>query len=208
MNKTSVNKLSYRNIIIQHVLIILLGILIFYVDKIEFLDPFFPKLFLVIIAFLKVLYFLGHSFKKIEDSTAWNITYNKFILVILINISLLVLSFAVDYTCLFLIDANSFKGIMMHNPMHIFFDFNYFSILTFSTVGYGDISPITSAAKLLVIMEVIISFVTIIIIISNFAHMKESSKEFSLWRMKDRSAEGAMLDRNPRKPVDDLGIHR
>lgn len=48
-------------------------------------------------------------------------------------------------------------------PMQNWYDSIYFSTIVQSTVGYGDISPKTSVAKLLVISQVMSSFIILII---------------------------------------------
>lgn len=200
--------IKYKKTVVQHLGIIAIGALIFLIDEIEFLDQFFPKLFLIIVAVVKSVYFAGHSIKKIEDASEHNITYNKFLLVILINISLIIISFAIDYTCLYHISHYSFTGaINEHTVYNMFFDFVYFSILAFATVGLGDIVPFTVTAKVLVLMEVILSFFTIIVVISNFAHVKESAKEYSFLNRKKRplktgeKAEAAADDHSQRLPL-------
>jgi hypothetical protein len=179
--------INYKKTIAKHLSIIAIGVFIFYIDEVEFLNLFFPKLFLLLVAVAKSVYFAMHSIRKIEDASEHNITYNKFIEVILVNISVIVLSFAVDFTCLFLISKWSFAGMVNQTTIfNLFFDFIYFSALTFATVGFGDIIPISSCAKILVLMEVLLSFFTIIIVISNFAHVKESVKEYSFLSGKKR----------------------
>ena len=86
-----------------------------------------------------------------------------------------VVSFAVDYCCLQEIDPGSFSGFNKDQSVAgLAFDLGYFSILSFTSVAYGDIVPITKAAKILTVMEVMVAYVTTIIIISNFVQIKES----------------------------------
>ena len=47
------------------------------------------------------------------------------------------------------------------------FDFFYFSVVTFATIGYGDIVPIAAEAKLLVLFEIASSFIMITFVIAN-----------------------------------------
>ncbi|MBX9851864.1 MAG: hypothetical protein K2X86_08905 [Cytophagaceae bacterium] len=179
--------LKLKYIVIQHVVVILIGIGIFYIDEVEFLDGFYPKLFLLILAFAKCIYFIGHSFKKIEEASLNNFTYNKFLVIILTNIFLIILSFAVDYSCLYEFDSNSFQGLTRDGSMFtIFYDFFYFSVLTFTTTGFGDIIPLTKPAKFLVTIEVIVAFITTIIVIFNFIHIKDSIHELSFLKLRKK----------------------
>ena len=44
-----------------------------------------------------------------------------------------------------------------------YFDFLYFSIVTITTVGYGDITPYTRWAKILVTLEILLGSALILI---------------------------------------------
>jgi voltage-gated potassium channel len=66
--------------------------------------------------------------------------------------------------------------------------FIYFSIITFLTVGYGDIIPLTNFSRLLVCIEVIFGFILIIYGISSFSLMYQSYKvnsPFEVTQVKD-----------------------
>ncbi|MFD2880496.1 potassium channel family protein [Paenibacillus rhizoplanae] len=39
--------------------------------------------------------------------------------------------------------------------------FLYFSVATFTTVGYGDIAPIDNTSRLVVVMQICFSFITV-----------------------------------------------
>ncbi|MBK7649438.1 MAG: two pore domain potassium channel family protein [Flammeovirgaceae bacterium] len=49
--------------------------------------------------------------------------------------------------------------------MEDWFDSLYFSIVTFATVGYGDISPVTQLARMVVASEIFISLGTLVMLI-------------------------------------------
>jgi len=171
----SLENVKLRGIVTQHLIIIVLGAAILYIEHLEFADFFWEKLILVLLAGSKSIYFVAHSFRKIEEASVANLTYNKFLVIILTNILLIVVSFAVDYCCLQEIDPHAFSGFNMNQSIGgIAFDLGYFSILSFTSVAYGDIIPITKAAKMLTLMEVIVAYITTIIIISNFVQIKES----------------------------------
>lgn len=54
------------------------------------------------------------------------------------------------------------------------FEFGYFSVLNFSFFGYGDITPATIPAKIIVLTEIVLAFLTVIFILSDFISLKES----------------------------------
>lgn len=48
-------------------------------------------------------------------------------------------------------------------PMQSWFDAVYFSTIVQSTIGYGDISPKKNKAKLLVVFQVMVSFIILLL---------------------------------------------
>ncbi|TVZ28636.1 ion channel [Gillisia sp. Hel_I_86] len=84
-------------------------------------------------------------------------------------ISLIILSFTTDYLALYLLDHQHFKSNALGaSPLYIlFFEFFYFSLITFSTVGYGDIVALSHIAKLLVVMEVLLYFFVMVFGVAN-----------------------------------------
>jgi|TARA_Y100000588_G_scaffold393950_1_gene512052 hypothetical protein len=79
-------------------------------------------------------------------------------------ISLIVLSFASDYYALYLNEAANFKtNLIFGEPsIFLFFEFFYYSLISFSTVGYGDFVPLSLSAKFLVILETILYFFVLV----------------------------------------------
>lgn len=53
----------------------------------------------------------------------------------------------------------------------------YFSIVTFFTIGYGDITPISTGAKMLVIFQTLFGFYTIVIVINGLISLHFRSEE-------------------------------
>ena len=175
ITKLKFSDIKIRNILLQHMAILGVGVALFYFEKFEVASLFWEKLILILIALGKCFYFIEHSFRKIEEASINDISYNRFLVIILTNVLLIVVSFAVDFSCLELIQPGSFEGL---NKMTSFwdnaFELMYFSGLTFTTVAYGDIVPITKAARSLSMLEVGVAYLTTIIIISNFVQIKDS----------------------------------
>lgn len=62
------------------------------------------------------------------------------------------------------LDANAFHHT---NPSsNTFLDFIYFNFVTFATVGYGDISPISAFAKMICIVEILFSVLIFAVVVS------------------------------------------
>ncbi len=61
------------------------------------------------------------------------------------------------YSLLYTVNPESFSGALLDNSNQggLFTTFNYFSIVTLTTLGYGDITPQTSAASALCQIEAI-----------------------------------------------------
>jgi len=80
-----------------------------------------------------------------------------------------ILSYATDYTCLFLFNDMAFEGISVHTNSYIYslYHFFYFSVITFSNVGYGDITPVSEVAKFVVMLEIFLSFFLIVFALAN-----------------------------------------
>jgi len=167
--------IKIQNILFQHLVILGIGMALFYLERFEIANLFWEKFILIVIALAKCFYFVEHSFRKIEEASVNDISYNRFIVIILTNVLLIVISFAVDYACLELIQAQSFKGLDLSGGFWgRLFEFSYFSITSFTTVAYGDILPATKAARTLTVLEVAVAYLTTIIIISNFVQIKDS----------------------------------
>jgi hypothetical protein len=166
--------LKFRDLIIQNVLIIAFGLVIFYLDFIEFKGSN-TKILVVIFSLIKSGFFVWVGFRKIIFFSKKNISYYNFLAFIGISISLIVISFAVDYLCLFQIDNSSFLGISGSLTWYErCFKFYFFSVLVFSNVGVASVVPSAISSEFLMMVEAILSFITIILVLSDFISLKES----------------------------------
>jgi hypothetical protein len=172
--------MRYRDIVIENILVVFFGILIFYLDNTEFKGAYIIGL-IFLFALTKSIYFILGSFRRILKLTKNNIRYHEFLLFIALNISLIIFSFAIDYICLFQIDPTSFSGISPGLPFYqTVFKFFSFSVLIFSNLGVAKIIPESMTAEALMIFEAMLSFITIIFILSDFVSLKESLNEYLL----------------------------
>lgn len=82
------------------------------------------------------------------------------IMTISLNLIQLVIVFSIWYRLLGILDQASFIGEMtILNSL-------YFSVVTFLTVGFGDIVPVSGMAKVLVITQIALSFFTLVIVVN------------------------------------------
>lgn len=95
-----------------------------------------------------------------------------------ILIGLIVISFATDYVALYLMDSNNFETTLQlgDSTLIIFFEFLYFSLITFLSVGFGDIVPIAFSSKLLVMLEVVLSFFVLVFGLANINRIHVNNK--------------------------------
>jgi hypothetical protein len=170
----NLNSMKYKNIIVENVLVILFGILIFYLDILEF-NRLYNKGLILFFSLFKTVFFLATGFKKIIQFTRLDLGYHQFLIFISIYTLMIIFSFMIDFLCLYQIDAASFIGIPYKADLwERMFNFFYYSFLMFSNIGMATILPKTTIAKSITMFEVILSFVTIILFLSDFVGLKKS----------------------------------
>lgn len=132
----------------------------------------------VIVAACKTLYYFAETLWHLLRATANDVPYHRFLILMAYNMAEVTVSFAVDFYCLQQLDRESFSGIApeLRGP-ELMFECFYFSVLNFSFFGYGDITPAHIPAKLVMLMEVITAFSTVIFLLSDFVSMKESMRQ-------------------------------
>lgn len=163
------------NVVVKYLIVIALGVLVFYLDDLEFLDSIYAKIILLSICLGKSAYFVYISFKKILETNEKNIPYHNFLLFMAVNVSLIVISFGIDNYCLFQIEPNSYAGINSNfTNFETAFEFVFYSLLSFTNFGFNDITPESLTSKTLLMLEITLSFVSIIFILSDFISLKES----------------------------------
>ena len=99
----------------------------------------------------------GRIFSEFKDPIRrgqWLISMFSF------NIIQVILIFAIWYRLLSFWDPSAFSYTLN------IIDSLYFSVVTLLTVGYGDIIPISNLAKGLVILQLILTFYTVVIVIN------------------------------------------
>jgi len=129
----------------------------------------------VVVAFAKTIYYFAESLWHLLQAAACDLRYHRFLTVMGYNMAEVTISFAIDFYCLHRLDPGSFSGILpdLVGP-ELFFQCFYFSVLNFSFFGYGDIIPAHIPSKIVMLLEVITAFTTVIFLISDFVSMKDS----------------------------------
>ncbi len=97
---------------------------------------------------------------------------------------LIVFSFSLDYWSVFHLDPASFTGLEdTENMLEEYFKLFYLSLLLFTNMGVANVVPVKIPAETLVMFESIVSFVTLIFILSDYVVLRDSLK-----RLKDKNS--------------------
>ncbi|TGL82262.1 ion transporter [Leptospira yasudae] len=182
---------SIGKTLVEYAVILLLGFGIVYLDEIQF-SSLDIKYIILFLAISKSIYFLFKGFRKISEFSALNVEYYEFLIFIAVNISVIIVSFGLDFFCLYQIDSKSFSGIAPNlGTFLLLFKFVYFSLMIFTNIGIIKMIPESTTSEVLVIVEAMLSFVTIIFILSDFLSLKESiSRKKTILSQKTESGEG------------------
>lgn len=160
--------------------IVLFGSLFYYAATTQLVGYPYLATAIVLCSFFKCLYFAGISYHKILEVSLKDTAYYEFILFMAMNIAVVIFSFAVDFFSLFQADHFCLKGIPPDSSLfESMFDCFYFSVLNFSFFGYGDIIPASIPAKIIMMFETLLSFMAVILVLSDFISLKNSIYERS-----------------------------
>lgn len=149
----------------------ILGIGILYVVSMSVIDhqsiPF--HIIILVLAMFKTTLISYNILKQLSKIIKICHSMERLLLVFGLLIGISILSFATDYTCLYQFDNSSFSGMQEYSSSYIYnlYHFFYFSVITFSTVGYGDITPTSEIARFVVMLEIFISFFIIVFALAN-----------------------------------------
>lgn len=149
---------SLKQAIILILSMILITVLIMLFNKTEFM---FLQIILLLCFYLFILKIVSQ-----QVLFSGNITTNNVIGSVCIYL-LLGMIWVMLYILLNQLEANAFSGIQDKNWLNSFTDFTYFSFITLTTLGYGDILPTTSTARFLVFMEAIVGVFYMAIVVSS-----------------------------------------
>jgi voltage-gated potassium channel Kch len=79
------------------------------------------------------------------------------------------------YTFLELVDPASFN-IDLSRPEGYLLVFQYFSFVTITTLGYGDVTPVTEVAKAFAVLEAVVGQLYLVIIVAWLVGTYKSNK--------------------------------
>jgi hypothetical protein len=166
--------MTKKHILILFMIIAISGMAVYFIEQ-QNIDRSLIYALIFTVTIGKIFFFITNSYKKLIHITRANMTYFGFLVFVSMNIFLMVVSFSVDYFCIFTIDPASFSGVEdAHTIPAQIFKFFYLSFLLFTNMGVANVVPVTMPAECMVMFEAIISFITIIFILSDFVNLKDS----------------------------------
>jgi hypothetical protein len=132
-------------------------------------NSLFLPILIVCLAFIKTVFIVRLTFIQLSKIIGESHQLTHILILFSVLIVLIVLSFSADYQALYVLSSENFKSSTSLNNSFLlqFFEFIYFSLITFSSVGFGDIVPLTISGKILVMMEVFLSFLVLVFGIAN-----------------------------------------
>jgi hypothetical protein len=123
----------------------------------------------------KAIFFGRENLNQLYDAARSDLSHHHFLLLMAINMSQMILSFTLDFHLLYLVEPKSFAGIAEGALMgEVLFDFFYLSTLNFSFFGYSEILPQTVIARCANLTEIVLAFITVIFLLSDFVSLKDS----------------------------------
>lgn len=138
----------------------------------------FWNIVIIAVCWLKSLFFGRENLIQLYDAARSNLSHHKFLVLMAINMTQMILSFALDFHLLYILEPECFAGVApnIHSAEAVF-DFFYLSTLNFSFFGYSDILPQTVPAKIINLTEIVLAFITVIFLLSDYVSLKESLRD-------------------------------
>lgn len=118
---------------------------------------------ILIFALASVLFYILFIFHEIKESNSKEVRLQHTLVRISIAAFTCIIFFTVVYTSIYkLFGQSSFQGKGLGiDLLSQLITFLYFSVATFTTVGYGDVAPVDNTSRLVVIMQISFSFITV-----------------------------------------------
>ncbi|MDB4768705.1 ion channel [Saprospiraceae bacterium] len=177
IRENSFLKILFGETMIPIFTILVVGVL--YIVLMSFIDhQSFPiPIVILISALVKTILISFNILKRLSKIIEICYSMERLLWVFGLLIGISILSFATDYTCLYQFEHSAFNGMPANSETYIYnlYHFIYFSVITFSAVGYGDIAPVSDAARFVVMLEIFLSFFIIVFALTNIKkiHIKE-----------------------------------
>ncbi|OKP71483.1 ion transporter [Paenibacillus sp. P3E] len=118
---------------------------------------------ILIVALASMLFYVLFIFHEIKESNSKEVRMQETLVRISIAAFTCIIFFTVVYTSIYkLFGHSSFDGNGLgEDLLSQLITFLYFSVATFTTVGYGDVAPVDNTSRLVVVMQISFSFITV-----------------------------------------------
>lgn len=118
---------------------------------------------ILIFVLASVLFYILFIFHEIKESNSKEVRLQQTLVRISIAAFTCIIFFTVVYTSIYkLFGQSSFQGEGLgQDLLSQLITFLYFSVATFTTVGYGDVAPVDNTSRLVVVMQISFSFITV-----------------------------------------------
>lgn len=118
---------------------------------------------ILLFALASVIFYILFIFHEIKESNSKEVRLQHTLVRISIAALTCIIFFTVVYTSIYkLFGQSSFQGDGLGDDLlSQLITFLYFSVATFTTVGYGDVAPVDNTSRLVVIMQISFSFITV-----------------------------------------------
>jgi len=153
----------------RYILLVLVIASIIELYALPTMEGSYAIIILLSLTLLKIGFIITLSFNQLMKIIGQSHLLSHVLILFGYLILLVIFSFAIDFTALQFLDATHFKinNSVGENGLSKLFDLSYFSLVTFSSVGFGDIVPITIPAKILVTLEILLRFFVLVFGIAN-----------------------------------------
>lgn len=172
-------KQLFKRISPSLILVALVAVIYIYLMQFVEHDLNWVPYLVILLALIKTIYFTFFTFKQVNKSIKQCHSFGQLLWIFGLLVILIMFSYAADFSCMAAANEASFEGLKTSGSLgylSVLFEFFYFSVVTFASIGYGDIVPLTTPAKLLVIMEIGQSFVLVVFGLSNVNNIRNSIK--------------------------------
>lgn len=140
--------------------------------------PLYLKIIPVIVFIGLFFVIFGLVLMFADDNLLLDYKNKDKIFVLSCGVIMLIIVFATLYVLITVFDCDAFNiGCKFNNVFDKMINMLYFSTMTLTTVGYGDIAPVSNLAKIIVSIEAITFTVIISFIIMNFKSKTNENKE-------------------------------
>lgn len=161
-------KQLFKKVLLTTTLVVIISLSYVLFTFFDVTYPFLPYI-IVVLASLKTFFIVRLTFIQLSKIIGESHKLSHVLTLFGVLILLIVLSFSFDYHALYIADTYSFKTMLSANSSFFsqFFEFLYFSLITFSSVGFGDVVAVSVSGKIMVMLEVFLSFFVLVFGIAN-----------------------------------------